>query len=106
MVFSSCMVFDKYNYYLTTDSSIPASYHREVSNKVAYFNHDSDFEFYFCYGAIAQVVSFFKKYTYATYTKVFYVESLGTDKWLPIFKNTTTCTCISAVVGKSKIQEN
>ena len=51
MVFSSCMVFDKYNYYLTTDSSIPASYRTEVANKAVYFNHDSDFEVYSCYGA-------------------------------------------------------
>ena len=34
MVFSSCMVFDKYNYYLTADSSIPPSIVQRLRTKL------------------------------------------------------------------------
>ena len=81
MLFSSCMVFDKYNYYLTADSSIPPSIVQRLRTKLCILTMILILRSIPVMGptiAQTQIVFFPKNITYATYTKTFYVESLGT----------------------------
>ena len=89
MVFSSCMVFDKYNYYLTAASSIPPSIVQRLRTKLCILTMILILRSIPVMGptiAQTQIVFFPKNITNATYTKTFYVESLGTINGYPFAK--------------------
>ena len=109
MVFSSCMVFDMYNYYLTADSSIPPSIVQRLRTKLCILTMILILRSIPVMGptiAQTQIVFFPKKYHSCNLYKSILCRISGNHKWLPICKNSTACTCISAVIGKSEIQQN